>query len=471
MTLSGVFFGVLYLFLTISFSLFVIYRKRDPLVTLAWILTFFLTGSIGCLIYLFFGYQRRFRRRWKKAFPLRARHADMTIASAVNKSDIKDVEDVVSLVKKLTEFEVTVGNAVQILDESHETYSALIESMRQARHHIHFLYYIFQPDKTGILFRDLLIQKAKEGVRCRLLFDALGSWRLKKSFIQPMLDAGVSIDFFGSVRFVMKRLGLDTRNHRKIVVVDGCVGFIGSQNIGDEYRHWRHRKLAWRDTHLRLEGPVVNQLQAIFVEDWYYTTGEDISGQSYFPVLPSLGKDVVQTLPTGPDEEEKTLDMIFLALLHEAKTRVTITTPYFVPHRIMLLALESASLRGVMVEILVPKKSDQWLLDQTKTSWYAGLLAEGIHIYEEPDIFVHAKVITIDDKIAMVGSANMDIRSFSMNFEAGVLIYSHDVVRKLIHAFDASKARSKRITDADLPPATVWHQLKEGFFRLISPLL
>ncbi len=119
--------------MTISFSLFVIYRKRDPLVTLAWILTFFLTGSIGCLIYLFFGYQRRFRRRWKKAFPLRARHADMTIASAVNKSDIKDVEDVVSLVKKLTEFEVTVGNAVQILDESHETYSALIESMRYCR--------------------------------------------------------------------------------------------------------------------------------------------------------------------------------------------------------------------------------------------------------------------------------------------------------------------------------------------------
>lgn len=452
------------------FSAIVISRKRDPFVTLAWILTFFVLSYLGILLYIFFGFKKFRRQRKRKPNPARrAFFANAKPGSGPHELP-PDLAKISKMALKLTEFPVTDGNHIVLYEEAYATYGAIAESIKSAKHHVHMEYYIFQPDETGLYFRDLLIEKAKEGVECRLLLDAVGSFHIRKNFIRPLREAGVQVDFFGPVR-VFRRLSYGLRNHRKIVVVDGKAGFVGSQNIGNEYLQWRNRKLSWRDSQVKIEGPAVQQLQTIFTEDWGFTTGEEIAGPKYFPKEEKRGGSLVQTLPTGPDEEEHTLSLIFLAAIHEARERVTITTPYFVPDTPMIMAMEGAASRGVHVDLLLPHKSDQRLLDLTRRSWYRELLQRGIHIYEYEENFIHAKVVTIDHRLSLVGSANMDVRSFIMNFEATLLLYDEEATSELQESFDKSLAKSRPILLEDMGRLWWRQAFVDGICRVISPLL
>ncbi len=453
------------LILVIVFSGVVISRRREPAVTLSWILTFLILNYFGFFLYLFFGYKKLRRKRKRKPNPSRRAFFEVTDHALV-----PNFAKVAKMAKELTDFPVTSGNQVILYEEAFATYGAIAEAIKSAKHHVHMEYYIFQPDETGLYFRDLLIQRAREGIECRLLLDAIGSIRVGRRFIRPMLEAGVRVEFFGPVRTV-RRLSYDLRNHRKLIVVDGRLGFIGSQNIGNEYLQWRNRLLSWRDSHVKLEGPVVNQLQVIFAEDWHFTTDEDLSGPLYFPKQDKKGSSLVQTLPTGPDEEEHTLQLIFLAAIHEARKRVTITTPYFVPNSNMMLALEGAARRGVVVDLLFPKKSDQALLDLARRSWYRELLDCGVRLFEYAESFVHAKVVTIDHRLALVGSANMDIRSFLVNFESSILIYDEEVTSQLQVTFDKILTQAKRMTPEDVGQGSLLKSFVDGMCRVISPLL
>jgi cardiolipin synthase len=299
------------------FSFIVISQKRDPAVTLAWVLGFFLFPFVVFFLYAFFGYQRfRLRRRFipnpSRRLSLIHEPTDLRAGLA---PELRNVE---LLAAKLTEYPVIGGNRVTVFDHSTDTDTALTQAIRQAKHHVNMCYYIVEPDSTGLHFRDLLIEQARRGIQCRLLMDAVGSYRVGRRFLNPLRQAGVRTDFFGPFRTFRRPWAFNFRNHRKLTVIDGNVGFLGSQNIGHNFWRVGSRRIRWRETDVRLEGPAVEELQTVFGEDWNYATGENLAGETFFPSPTVRGTTLVQALPTGPDRRENALAMIFLEAIHAA---------------------------------------------------------------------------------------------------------------------------------------------------------
>lgn len=469
--LSG--WGILVFFdlsLAFLFSFFVISKKRDPAVTLAWVLGFFLIPYGVMILYAFFGYQHfRLRRRRipNPAHRLALRHEPAHLRKALP----PPLQNVEILAATLTEYPVIGGNRVTVYDRATDTDNALSHALRQAKHHIHMCYYIFETDKMGIHFRDLLIEQARRGVQCRLLMDAVGSFGVRRSFLKPLQDAGVRTAFFSPFRTFSRPWAFNFRNHRKLTVIDGECGFMGSQNIGHHFMRAGSRRLHWRETDVRLEGPGAEELQTIFAEDWDFATGEHLTGDKYFPLLPAKGPTLVQALPTGPDRRENALAMIFLEAIHAARERVTITTPYFIPTTPVALALESAARRGVRVDLLLPKKTDHPVVDCASRSWFNEFLKSGVVIHQLGEGFLHSKVVTVDGHLALVGSANMDTRSFLINFELSLLLYDREVASHLVRVFDRMIAHSTAVHHDELAELSFTRQFTEGFCRVLSPLL
>jgi cardiolipin synthase len=473
---------IIKLLLAVIFTIIVLgQRKQVIAVTLAWILMFFSLPFIGIALFLLLGYHNLSRRLRLKLKSVTAHTAKPLIFNRRHndqKNDplhliplpTVDLKKVALTAERLTNFPVVPGNELHLYSEAEITYKAIIDVVQQAKHHIHMLYYAFQADETGTVFRDLLVEKAKSGVVCRLLVDDIGSFRLTQRFLQPMLEAGVEVAHFLPVR-ISRPWGLQLRNHRKLIVIDGKIGFIGSQNIGNEYRRRINRKLSWRDTHLKIQGPAVTQLQTIFSEDWLFTTQKTISGDDYFPTIAPAGTATVQTLPTGPDENELALEIILTSLIHTANQHITITTPYLVPSLPLLVALEAAVKRGVRVQILVPRKSDHWLIGQVGKSWYRDLLQIGSELYEFSAYFIHAKMVTIDDQVALLGSANMDERSYHLNFECGVLLYDRLCTNQWTEIFSSMIAEAQRFSLQKLEKQSVILNVRDGLFRILSPII
>ena len=459
------------LVLATVFSLFVLSRrKRVPAVTLSWILAFFLIPYGGLVFYLFVGYRSISRRKRRMPNPFRKVQEESDAAAELARLD-EDLRSVAMLGERLTDFPAVGRNRLVLYTGGASTYAAIAAAIADAKEYIHLEYYIFRPDETGMLFRDLLIHKAQNGVKCRLLVDHIGSFGLTRHFTQPLEQAGVKVAFFFPVR-LNRPWGFHLRNHRKLVVVDGVSGFIGSQNIGNEYtRWWKQQKLSWRDTHLKIEGPAVAQLETIFSEDWEFSTGEKSIDLKAPPEIPHCGESVVQMLPTGPDEDQSTLEMILITLVHAAKKRITVMTPYFIPTMSITLALYSAARRGVLVELMVPLASDNWIVDLAARSWYRDLLSEGVVIYQHQETFVHAKVVTVDQRVVLLGSANMDERSFRLNFESSVLVYDAAISRQHLLGFDQMKEHSLKVDLADIEKQAFLADVRDGAFRILSPLL
>ena len=316
---------------------------------------------------------------------------------------------------------------------------------------------------------------ASKGVQCRLLLDALGCIRLSRGFLAPLKQAGVEVHFFWPLKLT-RPWAWHLRNHRKLVVIDGKSAFIGSQNIGNEYLQWRNRKLSWKDTTIRVHGPVVRQIQTVFVEDWIGATGVELKGPDYFPDISfegfaAPGRALVQTLPTGPDENESALELILVEMLSMARLRVTLTTPYLIPSQPLMLALEGAVKRGVKIEVLVPAKSDLPWVDYAGRSWQKDLVRIGVRVFRYSKTFVHAKVVTVDGQYALVGSANMDIRSFSLNFESSLLMYDPSATIQLEESFHRTKDAGQMVDAETLKSGRILSTWLEGFFRVLSPLL
>lgn len=454
----------------LALSLYVLKRREGlPSVTLSWIFVFFIIPVAGVLLYSMIGY--RDMRRRKRAKPAPSKKLSLLSSATVHPATAlpDDVAQVAHLCERLTEFPVVGGNQVEIFEEAFATYEALLRDIQAARHHVHLEYYLFQPDDAGRRFRDLLIAKAKSGVECRLLVDHIGSFKLRKEFLAPLAEAGVRFAFFWPVR-ILRPWSFHLRNHRKIAVVDGEIGYTGSQNIGNEYANFKNRRLSWRDTQVRIKGPAVQQLQTIFAEDWEFTTQESLVREPYFRNLSPSGATLVQTLPTGPDEFDFAFESILLTLAHLARDRMTLVTPYLVPTQTMAIALAAAVKRGVKVEILVPRKSDNWLVDRISRSWYKDLLNLGARVFQYRRTFLHAKVITVDDKLILIGSANMDERSFRLNFENSLLIYDQIATTRLVNSYDAMRSEAEEIYADVLNHQSTLRDVLDGIFRVLSPL-
>ncbi len=458
----------------------IIRRRREPRGSLAWILALLLLPGVGLILFLLIGQvpiQRKVRRRLRRRRLIEPSLAKQTddVVRRFDALDFAELEpsqkSLMRLATRMGEAVVTRGNEVVVYHDAERVFLAMGLAIEAAKSHVHMEYYILQADETGRAVGDLLMRKARDGVEVRLLLDAVGCWRLPRSYVRQLQRAGVKVAFFLPWGMTGRRFNLNCRNHRKLVMVDGRVGFTGSQNIGDEYLGRRRRYGPWRDTHLRIRGPAAVQLQEIFVEDWHFATREDLASATYFPEPAMEGSHLVQLVASGPDRRPDVMLQLLYAAVSDARGSIALMTPYFVPDRAMLLALQSASHRGVRVRLLLPSRSDHWFVLWAGRSFYEELLEAGVEVFEYGKGMLHSKVVVVDRRWAMVGSANMDERSFRLNFELTALLYDAELAQGLAADIEVLQSRASRIGLQDVRGWSYRQSLAAGAARLATPLL
>jgi cardiolipin synthase len=453
----------------------VILRAREPLAAVAWILGIILVPGLGGILYLAIGTTRLAQKTRRKKATREALEAQFPTLAAheVRPQPDKDrlPDELMTLACRVVDTRPTWGNEVQVITDTNRAYGLQEQAIREARNHIHLEYYIFQPDETGIRFRDLLIAKAREGVRVRFLYDAVGSMRLGRRFLRPMRQAGIQADCFLPVNLLRRRWVFNLRNHRKVMVVDGEIGFTGGVNVGNEYIGRKSQFGYWRDTHMMLRGPAVLQMQQVFAADWFFATDEELVAPELFPPAGERGDQTVQIVASGPDlPVDATLELFFTAI-SSARRHVLIETSYFVPPESIRVALESAAHRGVHVQLILPARSAHLTALLAAHSYYQDLLAAGAEIFEYSEGLLHAKMITVDGEWSYVGSANLDNRSLRLNFEVGVVFYSPAMAARLEEIFRADLARSQPLDLQSWSQRNIARRLMENTCRLLSPVL
>lgn len=453
-----------------------IQRRGQPLSAISWTLALVGMPFLGVLAWWLIGRSHLERKRRKK---VRARWAIYRgFASLRPEVEREEEGSPFQAFKVMPEqeaagvFPSVSGNRVRLLVDGNATYDAMERAIRSASHHVNALFYIWQPDATGRRFRDLLCEKAREGVQVRVLLDAFGGGRAAGKFMDPLREAGGRVGIFMPTRFLRRSLSINFRNHRKIVVADGCTAYTGGLNVGDEYTR------DWRDLGLLLHGPVVSQLQEVFLEDWYFATGEDLAEREFLPWcgVPDGAEEAgsearCAVVASGPDAPyNATQDALFLAFT-QARERIWITTPYLIPDPVTQAALRTAVYRGVDVRLLVPARSDSKVTYLAGRSFYPSLLSGGIKIFEYKPAVLHGKSWVFDRRWAAIGTANMDTRSFRLNFEVGCFLESEELNGRLASLYERDLAASEEITLPHLAKAGSLQRFKEAAMNLLSPLL
>lgn len=445
-------------------GLWIVLQKRAPAATLSWLISLAALPYLGFLIYYVFGPQRIKRQRLRR---VRSRAA--LPAPPAGLAPSAEAIELARLAQATTGLPPSTATRAQLLIDGAATYTALLEAVANAREYVHLEYYIYHPDRTGTALRDALVERARAGVEVRLLLDAVGSGKVSRRFLQPLLAAGGEVAWFHPMRlrWFWKRPWLNLRCHRKIVLIDSTVCFTGGINITDEENE-RLRADAYRDLHLRLEGDIVRSMQLVFIEDWAYATGTPPLPLA--DVAPRPGPVAAQVLLSGPDSSWEAIHRLHVGTIHAARERVWLVTPYFVPGEAAMMSLTSAALGGLDVRLLVPKVSDSWLVTYAARSYFDDLLAAGVRIYEYGPRLLHTKALLCDDDLAIIGSANFDNRSFRLNFEVSVMFRDRDLARGLAELIEHECGQSVRVRDDRDRP--LWRtRLPEALARLVSPLL
>lgn len=455
----------------------ILLEKRPPLATLAWIFGLAAVPIGGFVVYFFLGHRRVKKNRLKR---LRARlgvrdakdaMAGAGAAAVVALHDAR-ARQLMQLATHVAGSPPSTCRSLRVLENGAATFDAIEAAITGAKHHVHLEYYIFEPDRAGTRMRDVLVERARAGVEVRLLVDGVGSHRLSRGFLRPLRDAGAQVARFGAVTLarVSPRL-VNFRTHRKIAVCDGTVGFVGGINVTDDEDERVRGANALRDTHLEMTGPAVRWLQLVFLEDWHYATGHAPTTPKYFPECEENGTRAVQILASGPDHDLEAIKKLYFAAIASARERVLITTPYFVPDEAMLEAISTAALRGVDVRLLVPKRSDSRLVTAAGRSYYDELVAVGVRVFEYGPAMVHAKTLVVDEAFAAVGSANMDGRSFRLNFEVAAIAYDAALASELAASFERDLEHAREVRRDRSARAPLARRLGEAGARLLSPIL
>lgn len=450
-------------------------KKAQSSSTVAWILVILLIPLLGGVLFIIFGINRVDRRRRVKDAKDRSIRRQLPGISQyqILPSEVESeiARNVFRLANRVDRHLLTTGNDIRVITDTNQTLGLIEQAIGAARETIHLEYYIWQRDKTGVKLRDLVIRKAREGVRVRFLYDGIGSLYLNNRFLQPMRDVGIEAAAFLPGASLRERWSLNLRNHRKIVVVDGRIGFTGGMNIGDEYLGRNRRRGYWRDTHLRAEGASVLQLQQVFAEDWYYATNEALTDLSLFPDTDEPGSMMAQAIASGPTGHLNTSRVVFFEAINQARRSIQLTTGYFVPPLDLAQALESAALRGVRVRLLVPGRSSYPWTIYAGRSYYESLFDAGVEVYEYQRGAMHAKTITIDGEWSLVGGANLDMRSLALNFEVGIALCDRHIAHQLETQFEADLQQSRRINPEAWSNRQTWRVLAENGCRMFSPVL
>ena len=477
----------------IVLSINIILENRDPTKTMAWLLIFIVLPGVGLIIYCFLGRNIRKRKLFhtqKLASDIKENNLFKNMESIEELVELEQIsiknnkllddrnyeeikKKVVSLLLNTGIFPFTSNNDVKIFIDGNEKFESLLKDIENAKEHIHLEYFIIKNSDIGIKIKDLLIKKAKSGVKVKILYDDVGCWRFwfHRKFFNDMKKVGIQISAFLPATFPFIGGKLNYRNHRKIVIIDGHIGYTGGINIGDEYMGKNKKFGYWRDTHIRIEGSSVYMLQMVFLTDWYYTTKKAEFEPKYFPKLEHKGNSMIQVVATGPDSDWEAIHYAYFSAICNAKERVYIETPYFIPDEGLLRALKSAALSGVDVRIIFPSIADHKIVHQASYSYFDDILKSGGKVYLYNKGFIHSKLIIIDDKIASTGSANMDLRSFMLNFEINAFIYDKDIINKISDDFFEDLKNSKEVDLEVFQNRPFIKKWAESVARLFSPIL
>ena len=460
-----------YALLVVGTMVTILMDNRQPAKAMAWILVLTFMPVVGLILYIFFGQNTRKERLisqqsmdqlTKRSMLEFAEQKDLTLPDAHRTLIQQFINENWALPFK--------GNNVDIYTGGHDFFLALLGAIGRARHHIHLDTYIIEDDPLGRLVSDALIDRAREGVEVRLIYDDVGCWRVPSAFFERMRQAGIDVRGFMPVHFPAFTSKINYRNHRKLCVVDGQEAFIGGMNIAMRYVK------PWRDTHLRVVGGVVYGVQRAFLVDWYFVDRTLISGRKYYPGLadkpataPARLAQVVTSNPTSPWAD---IMQGYVRILLEAREYVYMETPYFLPTEPILFAMRTAALAGVDVRLMVPRHVDSKLVEWASRSYLSEIVESGVQILLYEPCFNHSKLLVSDDSLGTCGSTNIDFRSFENNFEANIFFYDRDVALRLKQVFLDDEAHCTRVGEQDAhSQRPFWQRLWESLVRLLAPLL
>ncbi len=486
--LSQVTNKVLNIVFTVSTFLIIIVlvmENGSPVRTLAWILVLVYLPIIGFIFYLFFG------RNWRKSriFSRKGMEDILYLQEhLLEDSDAEYLQDKIEnpLVHKLIRLLesnnkalLTCHNHVELIPDTQTSLDKILEGIKAAKKNVNIEYFSLANDETGKEFKEVLKAKAREGVKIRLIYDAVGCWKLPRSYKRDLKRAGVEMYPFLPSPFPTISSRLNYRNHRKLVIVDNKTAYLGGLNIGNKYFNKSKYFGYWRDSLLKLKGRSVLSLEAIFLTDWYFVAKENILKQDMRAINAeiincdkSMNTGVpVQIVSSGPDSDWESIMQVYFACIANAKRSVHITSPYLVLNESLLMALKTASLSGVEVKIILPSKPDHYIVFWGSRSYYAELLLAGVEIYEYQKGFMHAKVLIADDEIVSIGTANMDLRSFNHNFELNAMLYNKEIALEAESQFQDDLINSRKVVLEEFGKRSIWQRPKESICRLFSPLL
>ncbi|MCH4895124.1 cardiolipin synthase [Marinilabiliaceae bacterium JC040] len=472
---------IVYVLLILFVVVLIILENRSPLKTIAWILVLILIPIGGFILYLFFGQnyrkQKMFSRKglgdmqWLQAMSDSQKDL-LEKVSSIEGEEFKQIKKIMTLLLNNSKALVSQKNKVSILNNGSETFPKIFEIISNAKTSINLEYYIFEEGELTDKLFNILRNKAKEGIKVRIIYDGVGSLSLKKDRIHDLKESGIMIYPFSPVHFPYLTHKANYRNHRKIIVVDNEYGFLGGLNFADRYINGIPNIGIWRDTHLLIHGEAVSYLQLIFQIDWYFVSSENLINRSHFDIKTNEEEEtLIQLAASGADSDWASIQQAYFAAITSAKKNVYISTPYFMPGPSMIMALVSAAMSGVDVRVMLPAKSDSFITYWSTNSYIQELLDANIKVYQYNKGFNHSKIMMIDGIISTVGTANMDSRSFEQNFEINAIIYDKGITASLEEDF----FKDLEYTNIILPQA--WARRKktnkilESFARLFSPLL
>nr|WP_139365598.1 cardiolipin synthase [Shouchella patagoniensis] len=463
-------------------AILIFIERKDAQATWAWLLILFFIPLVGFIIYILLG-QTLTRRKMFQWEGIKKVGLDHLISEQkddllsptfrFNSTTVDENRDLIYMHLMNNDAILTKQNDVRIYTDGKKKFDQLLTDIKNAETFIHIQYYIFRYDGIGKEIIDALTEKAKEGVKVRLLYDDLGSRSLRKRYLKAFREAGGEIGIFFPSRFTIVNLRLNFRNHRKLVNIDGKYGYIGGFNVGDEYLGKKKKFGYWRDTHLRIEGPALAAIQTRFILDWNQASKEyHISYHNrYFPQFEYTGKTPIQIVSSGPDSEFEQIKNGYLKMIMDARKSILIQTPYFIPDQTLLDALRVAAQTGIEVKIMIPNKPDHMFVYWATTSHIGEMLKSGATVYIYENGFIHNKVLVVDEKVSSVGTANIDQRSFKLNFEVNAFIYDPAIANDLIQDFAEDVKVSTHLTLEVYENRAKRIRFKESISRLLSPIL
>lgn len=455
----------------ISVVLVVLSENRNPVKSLAWITVLLLLPAVGLILYFLFGrsiknkrfISRRNRRRLKKHEQAKAFDAEASGLSVENAQQVR-------LGQSLMGAPYYGANDARIFDNGREKFDMLFQDLKRARHFIYLQYYIFEDDRIGNALADILIAKAKSGVKVKVIYDHLGNIKVKRRFYRRMRDAGVEIYPFFKVSLLHLGARINWRNHRKLCLIDGRVGYLGGMNVADRYIDGGKFNV-WRDIHLRVTGPILRSFNHSFCYDWNFMGRPIPDDFATVNVKPSDNNIGMQFITSGPTGQWGNISLVFLKAIGNAKKSIYLQTPYFLPTEGLLRALQAAALSKIDVRLMIPRQSDSAMLRHASFSYIKDCLRAGIKVYLYESGMLHGKVIIVDDDFTTVGSTNFDFRSFEHNFESNLFIYSKEFNDRMTDIFMRDLEDSTRVLPYDWDHRPRIDKMKQSVMRLFSPIL